>query len=194
MSALDIVQNLILMIDQELITKSNIMSSSEQLNSFGINDTDYELLRYDNKNIENKELREDLLNNNLAMEISRNVIRDDYVKDVIMHQDMIGFVAKMNEKYSGFVLYKPICDTFYLSLIATKPQLGIPLGKILMQIMENEAIDKKIIKLQADAGEDSVGFYKKLGWHVVYFNNATEEYAIQKDIYKFNDFGTLKQT
>eukprot|EP00483_Globobulimina_turgida_P001070 UN01072 len=143
-------------------------------------------LRYDNKNIENKKLREDLLNNNLAMKISRNMVREDYVRDVVTNQNIIGFITKVDGKYAGFVLYKHICDTFYLSLIATQENLDIPLGKILMKKMEKEAAEKKIMKFQADAGEDVVGFYTKLGWNVVYFNNVSQEYAIQKNVHKLN--------
>eukprot|EP00483_Globobulimina_turgida_P002034 UN02036 len=139
-------------------------------------------LRYNNQNMENKKLREELLKNSLAMELSRNMIREDYVLDVVTNQNIIGFIAKVDGKFAGFVLYKHIYDTFYLSLIATRPQLEIPLGKILMAKMEKEATGKKIMKLQADAGEDVVGFYTKLGWSVVYFNNVSQEYAIQKDM------------
>eukprot|EP01084_Bolivina_argentea_P243132 407652_1 len=141
-----------------------------------------EFLRYDNRNQENKKLRDDLLHNNLAIEISRNMIREDYVEDTVTNEDIIGFIAKINGVYAGYVLYKHIFDTFYLSLIATKPKLGIPLGQILMQKLETEARKNKILKLQADAGKNAVEFYTMLGWNVVYFNEQSNEFAIEKNM------------
>ena len=97
----------------------------------------------------------------------------------------MGYVAKIDGEYAGFIMFKKPdedLNELYLSLVATKPKLGIPLGKILISVMEEVAKESNIHTIIADSVEGAIEFYMKNDWEVLDKDEDDETYLIEKQI------------
>ena len=118
-------------------------------------------------------------------ELCRYTIDQEYIREVFIDTEITGYVAKINGEYAGFILFKKSVDDhneLYLSLIATKPKLGLPLGQILISIMEEVALESDMHTIIADSIEGAIEFYKKNGWEVLKKDNDDDTYLIEKQI------------
>ncbi len=129
-----------------------------------------------------KEISEALLKNKTAANICRDLINDECIKDILENKEIKGYIAIIDNKYSGFIFFKHLCDTLYLSLLATKPKLGFPLGQILLTKMEEEGQRRKVYKIQGDSIPQAVSFYEKMKYEVKYFDEISGEFSIQKKL------------
>ena len=148
-----------------------------------------ELIYFDNEytdcektNNQFDEIFEDLVNSGLATEIGRGNIDDGYVKDTFSDDKTMGYIAKIKGEYVGYILFKEEKNHLYLSLVATKPKLGMPLGQILIAIMEEIAIQSDIGYIKADSVAEAVEFYKKHNWQVVNKDEVENTYFIKKQV------------
>ena len=148
----------------------------EQYKEF-INKCDF--IEYD---VSKKDIKDTLLKNNLAMDICRNTISEEAIVDILESDEINGYIAVMDGKYIGFVFYKQNYDTFYLSLIATLPKLGFPLGQMLLTMFEEEAKNKQAIDIQASAVVDVIDFYTNRNYEIVYLDRDCQEYSIRKKL------------
>ena len=133
-----------------------------------------EFIYYDNEHSDleqrNKQLDkvfEDLVEGGIAVELGRGNIDDGYIRDTFADAEIMGYIAKINGEYVGYIMFKKIEEYMYLSLVATKPKLGMPLGQILIAIMEEIAIKSDIGYVKADAVAEAIEFYKKHQWEVI---------------------------
>ena len=131
---------------------------------------------------DNKKVYNDLSKETNGKDICRGLIHPGSIDDIITSEEVEGYVALIDGKYVGFVFFKQFYDTVYLSLIATRPKLGIPLGQILLTKMEEEAKRRKTLMLQGDSIPEAIEFYKKMGWEVVYQDQDTKEFSMKKNI------------
>ena len=129
-----------------------------------------------------KEITEALLKDNTAEKICRDLIGLSCIEDILKSEEINGYIAIIDGEYVGFVFFKHLFDTFHLSLIATRPKLGFPLGQILLTKMEEEGKRRKAYTLQANAIPQAVGFYEKMNYEVKYLDEYTGEYFIQKSL------------
>ena len=143
-----------------------------------------ENIEFINYKSDNLKVYQDLTKDNKAKEICRGLIHEGAIDDIITSEEIEGYIAKINGEYVGFVFFKHLYDTVYLSLIATKGKLGLPLGQILLTKMREEARNREVMTLQCDAIPEAHKFYIKMGWEVVYQNINTKEYSMKKNIYK----------
>jgi len=141
-------------------------------------------IEFINYKSDNKKVYEDLIKDSNGKDICRGLIHPGVIEELLTSEEIEGYVAKINGKYVGFVLFKHLYDTVYLSLIATRPKLGLPLGQILLTKMEEYAIARRAMDLQCDAIPEAYKFYIKMGWEVVYQNQDSKEYSMKKNIYK----------
>ena len=152
-----------------------------------------ELIYYDNEYTDDEEdnkihekIYEDLIvNDTKGVEICRNLIAVEYIQDVFLDEDIMGYIAKVDGEYAGFIMFKqPDKDIneLYLSLVATKPKLGFPLGKMLISIMEQTAKESNIHTILADSVEGAIEFYMKNDWEVLDKDEDDETYLIEKQI------------
>ena len=133
---------------------------------------------------DNKKVYEDLIKENNGKDICRGLIHPGVIEELLTSEEIEGYVALIDGKYVGFVFFKHFYDTVYLSLIATRPKLGLPLGQILLTKMEEEAKKREAMNLQCDAIPEAHKFYINMGWEVVYQDQDTKEYSMKKNIYK----------
>lgn len=131
-----------------------------------------------------KELCEALLKDKTAAKICRNLIHDDCIEDVLKNEEIKGYIAMVDGEYVGFIFFKHLFDTYYLSLIATKAKLGFPLGQILLTKMEEDGKKNKAYTLQANAVPEAIKFYEKMNYEVKYLDEYSGEYFIQKSLMK----------
>ena len=148
------------------------------------NEFDEETNKYTDENRD--EIYEDLVNDEIAFDLCREVIGEKYIEDIFEDEDTVGYVAKIKGKYAGFILFKRKDDCLYLSLVATtknkKIKSNIPLGQILIHLMERVAIKLGIDTIIADAVVEALKFYKRNGWSVVNVNEKQKMYLIMKKI------------
>ena len=146
-----------------------------------------ELIYYDNdfNNQNHDKIHDDLIENEIASDLCRGVIGKEYIEDVFEEQDIMGYVVIIKGEYAGFILFKKKYDFLYLSLVATTSdkeiKKGIPLGQLLIFLMEQVAIKSGIETIVADAVIEALDFYKKNGWNIVY-ENEDKMYFIQKSL------------
>jgi len=138
-----------------------------------------ELIDY---NSSKKDICEELLKDKVAKKICRDLIHDDCIEDILKSNEIKGYIAIANGEYIGFIFFKINYDTYYLSLIATKPKLGFPLGQILLTKMEEEGRINKAYNLQADAIPEAIHFYEKMNYEIKYQDEKTKEYLIEKKL------------
>ena len=127
-----------------------------------------------------KEISKALLKDKTAAKICRDLINDECIKDILENEEIKGYIV--DGKYYGFIFFKHLYDTFYLSLLATKPKLGFPLGQILLTKMEEEGKRRKVYKIQGDSIPQAVSFYEKMNYEVKYFDEISGEFSIQKNL------------
>jgi ribosomal protein S18 acetylase RimI-like enzyme len=137
------------------------------------------LIEYDSSKTE---IAEALLKDNVAKKICRDLIHISCIEDILKSEEINGYIAKVDDEYVGFVFFKHNYDTFYLSLIATKPKLGMPLGQILLTKMEEEGRKRKAYTLQANSIPEAIKFYEKMGFEVKYLDEECGEYFIEKKL------------
>ena len=128
------------------------------------------------------EICEALLKDNITTEICRNLINEERVEEILKNKETNGYIAKVDDKYIGFIFFNQKYDSFYLSLIATKPKLGFPLGQMLLAKMEEEAKIRKVRVIQGDAIPQAVSFYEKMNYEVKYMDEYSGEFFIQKNL------------
>jgi len=151
-----------------------------------------ELIYYDNEYSDDEEnnkihsqILEDMVNNKKGAELCRNAIGDGYIQEVFLDEKTMGYIAKIDGEYAGFILFKKPNEEYnelYLSLVATKPKLGIPLGQILISVMEEVAYESNIHTIVADSIEDAIDFYMKNEWEVIDKDDEDDTYLIEKQI------------
>ncbi len=151
-----------------------------------------ELIYYDNEYTDNEEnnkihaqILEDMVDNKKGMELCRDAIGNGYIEEVFLDEKIMGYVAKIDSEYAGFIMFKKPDEDYnelYLSLVATKPKLGIPLGKILISVMEEVAIESDIHTIIADSIEGAIEFYMKNDWEVLDKDDEEDTYLIEKQI------------
>ena len=129
-----------------------------------------------------KEICEALLKDKTASNICRDLIHDSCIEHILKSEEIKGYIAIVGGEYSGFVFFKHLFDTYYLSLIATKTKLGFPLGQMLLTKMEDDAKKNKAFNIQADAIPEAVHFYEKMNYEVKYMNEDSGEFFIQKSL------------
>lgn len=139
----------------------------------------YKFINYD---ATKTEICEELLKDKTASKICRDLINDTCIEDILKSEEITGYIAVVDGKYAGFIFFKHLYDTFYLSLIATKPKLGFPLGQILLTKMEEEGKIKKAYTLQANAIPEAISFYEKMNYEVKYMDEHSGEFFIQKNL------------
>ena len=139
----------------------------------------YKLIEYD---VSKKDIREKLLKDNVAYDICRQLVHIETIEDVLCCEDIKGYIAVVKNKYVGFVLFKQNYDILYLSLIGTMSKLGFPLGQILLTKMEEMGKFMEMILIQGSSLSESIGFYKKMNYEVVYYDPDSDEYFIRKNI------------
>jgi len=132
---------------------------------------------------DNLKVHQAIMKDNIGKEICRNLIHEGVIDDIMTNKEIEGYVAIIDDKYVGFVFFKHFCDTVYLSLIATRSKLGLPLGQILLTKMEEEAKKREAMTLQCDAIPEAYKFYIKMNWEIVYQDQDTKEYSMKKNIY-----------
>lgn len=161
-----------------------------------------ELIYYDNKytdDIEKNKKHEivynDLIENNEANKLCRNEIDEDYIQETFLDENIMGYIAKINDDYVGFILFKKLNknhNKLYLSLVATKPKTGMPLGQILIAIMEKVAKEINIHTIIADSIEGALNFYMKNNWEVFQKDEEANTYLIEKQI-REKDFYEIQE-
>jgi hypothetical protein len=151
-----------------------------------------ELIYYDNEYHEDneedeenhEEIYDDLIGGGVAFDLCRGVIGEQYIEDVFDNENIMGYIVKIKGEYAGFILFKKQYDFLYLSLVATTDdkelKKGIPLGQLLIFIMEQVAIKSGIKTIVADAVVEALGFYEKNGWNVISENKKDKMYFIEK--------------
>ena len=118
----------------------------------------------------NEKLYYDMVIMGIAEKLCRDKIRYSYIKECFCDINNIGFIVKLEDEYVGFILfneYNKKYDDIYLSLIATKENLNMNIGKKLLHMYEEYAYKNKIKYLVADAVNSSIGFYKKYNWKII---------------------------
>ena len=140
-----------------------------------------ELTYFDNAHSEDEEVRnkhekmfQDLVEEKKAYELCREVVNEEYITEIFTDVEIMGYVAKLNGEYVGFILFKKAVsreNELYLSLVGTKPKIGMPLGQILISIMEEVANESDMHTIIADSVEGAIEFYKKNGWDVLEKDN-----------------------
>jgi len=150
-----------------------------------------ELIYYDTDYTDDDEVNErmdkifdDLNDTSEGMDICRGDIDAGYIREVFLEEDIMGYVAKIEGQYVGFILFKKVGGHIYLSLVGTKPKLGMPLGQILIAVMEETAIQSGIGIIQADSVKGALNFYKKNNWQVIEKDEEADTYFIQKQVIK----------
>ena len=155
-----------------------------------------ELIYIDNQYTDDKEdekkfskIGSDLIDGGEAFAMCRGAIDNDYIKDEFYDKDMMGYVAKINGEYAGFILFKKqeyddAEPDLYLSLIGTLPKLGMPLGQILISVVEEVAKECDYGAICADAIQSALPFYKNNDWDVVQEGDEDNTYLIEKKIKK----------
>lgn len=151
-----------------------------------------ELTYFDNKysddekdNKKHEQILKDLIENKKASELCRGSIDDGYIEETFLDIDIMGYVAKIKGEYAGFILFKKPNEDYnelYLSLVATKAKTGMPLGQILISVMEEVAKETNIHTIIADSVEGALNFYKKNDWEVLQKDDDDETYLIEKQI------------
>ena len=151
-----------------------------------------ELTYFDNRYSDDKEdnekheqLLKDLVENKKATELCRGAIDEGYIEEVFLDEEIMGYVAKINGEYAGFILFKKPNEDYnelYLSLVATKAKTGMPLGQILISVMEELAKETNVHTIVADSVEGALNFYKKNDWEVLQKDEEDETYLIEKQI------------
>jgi len=121
---------------------------------------------------------------NEAVTICRGAVEEGYIIDTFCEEDIQGYIAKIEGQYAGFILFKKVKGYYYLSLVGTKPKLGMPLGQILIALMEQIAIQDGIGIIKADAIGEALNFYKKHNWTVIEADEEEDSYFIQKQVIK----------
>lgn len=119
---------------------------------------------------------------NTVKKICRDLIHESTIDDILTNPETKGYVAKIKDEYIGFIFFKHEYDTYYLSLIATKPKLGFPLGQMLLIKMEEDGKDNKVYTIQGSAIPEAINFYKKMNYEIKYYDEDSEEYLIQKSL------------
>ena len=143
---------------------------------------DNEYTECEEKNYQMDKIYEDLINSGLATEIGRGNIEDGYIKDTFSDDKTMGYIAKIQGEYVGYILFKKEKNHLYLSLVATKPKLGMPLGQILIAIMEEIAIQSDIGYIKADSVAEAIEFYKKHNWEVINEDEVEKTFYIKKQV------------
>lgn len=136
-------------------------------------------ITYDSTKID---IYKSLIKDNSAKNICRNLIHESTIDDILTNPETKGYVAKIKDEFIGFIFFKHEYDTYYLSLIATKPKLGFPLGQILLTKMEEGGKDNNVYTIQASAIPEAIDFYKKMNYEIKYYDEDSEEYLIQKSL------------
>jgi len=135
-------------------------------------------VNYTNKNTD---IKKELLENKLATKICRGLVSIDTIEDILECDEIEGFIAYINNNIVGFVFFKHNYDVLYLSLIATLPKLGLPLGQILLTKMEKEVKEDTYL-IQLTAIEEAKDFYEKMNYELKYFDESANEYAMEKRV------------
>ena len=123
----------------------------------------------------------------VVTDICRNLIDKEYILDLLNEVETIGKVATINGHYVGLVLYKQEEDYLYLSLIGTVKNFrtkGIPLGKILIRLLEQYATTETINIIKGDSIPEALDFYKKNDWEILSEDKEINTFLIQKTINK----------
>jgi len=151
-----------------------------------------ELIYYDNEYSDDTEINkkhgkiyEDLVNDKKAFELCRDAVGEGYIQDTFLDENIMGYIAKIDGEYVGFILFKKPDEDYnelYLSLVATKPKTGMPLGQILISIMEEVAKQTNIHTIIADSVESAIEFYIKNDWEVLQKDDEEDTYLIEKQI------------
>jgi len=151
-----------------------------------------ELIYYDNEysddteiNKKHEKIYEDLVNDKKAFELCRDAVGEGYIQDTFLDENIMGYIAKIKGEYVGFILFKKPDEDFnelYLSLVATKPKTGMPMGQILISVMEEVAKETNIHTIIADSVEGAIDFYMKNNWEVLQKDEEEEMYLIEKQI------------
>jgi len=142
----------------------------------------YKLLSYSNKN---EELKKSLFE--CSNDICRNKVHKSTIEDILNNDETMGYVAiDNNNKYIGFIFFKQYYDDYYLSLIATLPNLHFPLGQILLTKFEEYAISNNAYQIQASAVKEAIDFYRKMGYIDKYLDEESNEYLIEKKLKLIN--------
>jgi len=136
-------------------------------------------IKFINYNNKCEDIKKELLENKLASKICRDLVSIDAIEDILECDDIEGFIAYINNKIVGFVFFKHNYDVLYLSLIATLPKLGLPLGQILLTKMEEEVKEDTYL-IQLTAIEEAKDFYEKMNYEVKYHDKDCCEYAMEK--------------
>ena len=151
-----------------------------------------ELIYYDNEYSDDTEINkkhgkiyEDLVDNCEAMKLCRDVVDYDYIQNTFLDENIMGYIAKIDGEYVGFILFKKPDEDYnelYLSLVATKPKTGMPMGQILISVMEEVAKETNIHTIIADSVESAIEFYIKNDWEVLQKDDEEDTYLIEKQI------------
>ena len=113
--------------------------------------------------------------NNSMKKEARNLVKGtvlkSYFKTVWKNRNQKQNYAAWNEngKMSGFALLKKKGDVLELSLIGTKPGKGV--GKLIFEQIKENAGNAGITKIRLDSVPDALGFYSKLGFKLIEFND-----------------------
>jgi hypothetical protein len=115
----------------------------------------------------NKAIFEDLIDNEEAENLCQGKIDIDYISDVMNEEDIKGYILIANNVYVGMMFYKIYDDMIELKVIGTNKNeetKGLPLGKYLLYILENEAFEYGINVLFAESLPCAFEWYIKNGW------------------------------
>ena len=106
-----------------------------------------------------------------AKNLIKGTVSKSYFKSTWKKRNQKQNYAAWNEngKMSGFALLKKKGDMLELSLIGTRPGKGI--GKLIFEQIKENAENSGITKIRLDSVPDAFGFYSKLGFKLIEFND-----------------------
>ena len=122
---------------------------------------DYEGFFDDDKGLE---LYDYMVEQNGAYNICRGTIKKSYIQRAFEKEDVSGYLALLDGKYIGTIIFYNKGDKLYLDLICSKKIKGMPVGQLLLLKFEEYARKNKYKVLITDAVKTAVNFYKKNGW------------------------------
>lgn len=155
----------------------------------------FKIFKYDTKETLNinyvekrEQLYDDLIEEDYAYYICREIIDKKYIEDMFNHKNIKGIILlnKNTECIIGFMLFTIHKEYISLKLLGAiedeDERMGVKIGTLFMEILEKYSLEKRIYKIKSEVVQEAIDFYTKCGYETL--EHKSDMYYIEKNLKK----------
>lgn len=146
---------------------TRILEDLKKFNVFSYDIKETTNIKYISKR---EQLYDDLISEDYAYYICREIIDKKYIEDMFDHKKIKGIILlnKQTDCIVAFMLFTRHKYHLSLKLLGTiedeDERMGVRLGTLLLNILEKYAMEKRIYKIKTDVVKEAYEFYLKCGY------------------------------